>query len=254
MQIQSPRQSLLLAVLLGFTLLACHQADHPANAPVSRRKALIAALKALRGRMLSGDKEQIAGIFTFPLADSVFNIYVNDSVFQDEYAKHGNALTRQMFDTYFNEIGSGPGDFVALFSFLNPDSLLTRDTIEHDDIVDTLPYYTNYSITIDRDSLVWIRFNTGPNSSYVAPKNARDSANSPRDTASARVDGASARVDGASAKLDGASDRTDGASGSVDSASFPDGDDDPSQYEHDIGWEFVFDGKKLRFQREYQAD
>ena len=175
--------------------------------------ALIAALKELRGRMVSGDEGRIAGLFNFPLPDSVFNLYVDDSLFQQEYTKHGNALTAPMFKTYFKKIGAGLDSFEPLFVFLNPDSLLRKDTIQHDDIIDTLPYYTNYSIMIDGDSLVSIRFMTGPNGSYTRP------------------------------------------GGKVDTAKVSEEEEeDPSAYEHATGWEFAFDGKKLQFLREYQAD
>jgi hypothetical protein len=235
-----PGRRVFPAIIVSLSLFACHQPDHSVKKPESRRMALIAALKELRGRMLSGDKTQIASLFNFPLPDSVFNVYVDDSIFQQEYTKHDYALTRQMFNTYFEKLGAGLPSFGPLFSLLNPDSLLTKDTIEDADITDTLPYFDDYSIIIENDSLVSIRFSTGPNSNFVPPKKAKDTVSSRKDTAGVRMDSSGVKVDT--------------AGGTADTTSITEDEEDPSEYEHATGWEFVFDGKKLRFIREYQAD
>lgn len=214
------------AILLIF--FGCHQPDRPANPPASRRDALIAALKELRGRILSGDKERIGRIFEFPVPDGVFNpSFSADSVFQVQYEKNGNMLTQDLFNAHFQRI-SGAAEleaFKGLFSFVNLDSLEHRDSIDVDTALANEGASRIYWIHINNDSIVDISYGTG-HCQTVVP----DTAGAGKDTARVVKDTANV-VSGDDSE-----------------------EDDPSACEHTAIWEFSFDGKKLRLLRQTVAD
>lgn len=241
MYIQIPGRRVCLAAVLSLILFACNHADRPAGTPVTRRMALIAALKELRGRILSGDKEQIGRIFDFPVPDSVFHPYFsNDSLlnaqFQAQMEKNGGVITQEMFNSHFDKIG-GPAElegFKDFFSFINPDDLLHRDSIDMDTALINDHASRIYWIHILGDSLVDISYGTG----HCLPGN-QEAAATPgtgavKDTVQTRTD-------------------TTGAKSSVESGDDAE-EDDPSSCEHTASWEFVFDGKKLRLLHQGAAD
>lgn len=242
------------------TLFACHQPDHPA---ATRRSNLIAALKELRGRILSGDKAQIGRIFSFPIPDSVFNPYVLDSPFLVQLGKNGNTITRGMFDQYFDKI-SGAVDldrFRSLFSFIDLDSLQHRDSIDVDTVLANDGSSRIYWIHIQGDSLIDLTYGTGhcqtpdPNPTAAASA-AKDTVQTGKDTMRSAKDPTTVVKDPASvAKDTPAEDKN--AGGGVDTVGSGDEEDDtgdPSACEHNVFWAFSFDGKTLRLWRQGEVD
>jgi hypothetical protein len=235
-----------MAILFSLTLAACHQADHPANTSVSRRMALIAALKELRGRVLSGDKIQIGRVFDFPVPDSVFHPYLfNDSLlnvqFQALIEKNGGSITHEMFNSYFDKI-SGPAElegFKGFFAFVDPDSLQHRDSIDVDTALANDHASRIYSIHILDDSLVDISYGTGhclteapASDAEIGGKVVKDSVRSMKDTAKVVQD----------------------TTGAVKVDEIDNGEDDPSACEHMAYWVFAFDGRALHLVRQGSAD
>jgi hypothetical protein len=222
-------------LLAGFVLTfsSCHQAEHPAVAadtsadttPVRHaysRADLVHALKELRGRILSGDKAQIAGIFKFPVSGMAFSPHIDDRVFPKQEAQHGDSITQDMFDAYFGSIDANVDmeEFRKLFIYLNPDSLLTRDIIEYDTIVSN-ECFRGYRIEIGWDnSMVTINYGLSTLINYPGKK--------PEDTTRKRKD-------------------TGGRAADTSSSDDPVEDSDPCWSPNDGMWEFIFDGKRLWF-------
>ena len=203
--------------------------------------ALIAALKELRGRILSGDKEQIGRIFDFPVPDSVFHPYFfNDSLlnaqFQAQMEKNGGVITQEMFNSHFDKIG-GPVElegFKDFFSFINPDDLLHRDSIDMDTALVNDHASRIYWIHILGDSLVDISYGTGHCLTSTPAINQKANGSVAKDTAQTDTTGTAQNVAG---------DAGDG-----------DGEDDPSACEHMASWDFSFDGRVLHLLHQGSAD
>ena len=185
---------------------------------------LIAALKELRGRILSGDKTQIGRIFSFPVPDSVFLPYFGDSLFMVQLEKDRHMLTQEMFNAHFDKI-SGAAEldgFGSLFTFINLDSLEHKDSIDVDTVLEKESSSRIYWIHILHDSLVDISYGTG----HCQVQTAVDTAG--------MVKNSVAPV--------------------VDSAQDDSGDGDESACEHMASWDFSFDGKTLRLVHQGVAD
>lgn len=222
MHIQFPVRRAWLVAVLSLALFACHRADHPANTAVSRRMALVAALKELRGRILSGDKEQIDRIFSFPVQDSVFHPYTGDSLFDTQLESSTGGLTRQFFDAHFDKI-SGAAElegFKGMFSFIDLDSLRHADAIDVDTALADDPASRTYGIHIQNDSLVDISYGTG-HCLTLTP------------VADPKTDGGVAH------------DTVQSVKDTTAVAEIDNGEDDPSSCEHSATWFFSFDGKSL---------
>ena len=224
MHIQSPRRLTYLVAVFSLTLFACHQPDHPANTLVSRRTSLIAALKELRGRILSGDKSQIGRIFSFPVPDSVFRAYFDDSKLQQQVEDNGNRLTQQMFNAHFDKLSAAAelGRFKGVFSFISLDDLQHTDSIDVDTVLEKEGASRIYWIHILSDSLVDIAYGSG----HCVPDGpVTDTTGATKDTLTVAKDSAAPLKD---------------STGMGD-----DTGEDPSLCEHMVHWEFSFDGKKL---------
>ena len=70
----------------------------------SERQLLIEELKRLQSVFATYDKEKIAGIFQFPVADTTMAIYTTDSSFNAELKRNGGMVTRAMFTRHFSDI------------------------------------------------------------------------------------------------------------------------------------------------------
>jgi hypothetical protein len=224
---------LLAGVVLTFS--SCHQADHSAadhpaadhsvatgdTSPVYDRATLVQALKELRGRILSGDKVQTGGIFKFPVSSMAFSPHINDHDFPQQEAEHGDSITRDMFNAYFETIDANVdlNEFRKLFIYLNLDDLLTKDQIEFDTIVSP-ECFRGYIIEIEANTLVSINYGLSTMINYPRKK--------PEDTARKGHDPAGRAAD---------------TSGSDDPVDNP----EPCWSPNDGTWEFIFDGKRLWF-------
>ena len=183
MRIALPGPGMFLPAVLVLTLFSCHSTDHPAasgdttttarvyTARVYDRATLIQALKELRGRILSGDKVQTGGIFTFPIPDSVFYITLGDTAF-DRREDRGAVITQAMFYANFEKIDRALDldQFRKLFVHLNLDSLLTNNQIEYDTAIGSEVCGKQYVIRIEHDSLVSLTYGINTRKDYVPPK------------------------------------------------------------------------------------
>jgi hypothetical protein len=227
MRLTVPRLANVLLVCFVISSSSCHLAQHPAGAanpavdttPVHRaydRTALVRALKELRGRILSGNKLQTGDIFSFPVSSMQFSTRIHEQTFADQEAQHGDSITRDMFNAYFETIDANVdlAGFRKLFSYLDPDSLLGKDEIEYDEII-SAECYRGYRIAINwNNTEVSISYGLGTRNDYVSPTKAGDTAGGKTDT----------------------SDNYD-----------PLDNPDPCWSPNDGMWEFVFDGKRLWF-------
>jgi hypothetical protein len=233
MRLTPPGLSAFLLAGFVLTISSCHQADHPAVAHpaaaadttlvprVYDRAVLVRALKELRGRMLSGDKGQTGGIFRFPVSAMDFSPHINDHDFPKQEAQHGDSITQDMFNAYFETIDANVDldEFKKLFSYLNPDGLLTRDQIEYDTIV-SKECFRGYIIEIEGDTLVRISYGLSTMINYPGKK--------PEDTARNSYD-------------------TGGRAADTLSSDDPLDNPEPCWSPNDGLWEFIFDGKRLWF-------
>jgi hypothetical protein len=196
----------LLAFLfagLVMTTSSCHQGDHPAaDHPAAAdttagttlvhrvydRAILVQALKELRARILSGDKARTGGIFKFPVSSMDFSTHINDRDFSKQESQHGDSITQDMFNAYFETIDANVDmdEFRKLFTYLNLDALLTKDQIEYDTIV-SRECFRGYIIEIEGDNLVSISYGLSTMINYPGKK-PEDTARKSYDTAGRAAD------------------------------------------------------------------
>jgi len=175
---------ILLAVLV--TLIACNNSDttkttsntqtgQQTDTAKSARHLLIEDLKRLRQIIASNDKEIIADIFEFPLSETSFSIYIDDSTFNEQFTSNGNKTTKAMFLNHFKEISENIwlDQLNNLFLHLNMDSLLFKDALEHEAYIKTEPCFYSYQIEVSKDS-VTLRMNMNSNKNYKTKKLSKD--------------------------------------------------------------------------------
>jgi hypothetical protein len=141
------------------------------------RTALIKELKKLHSTVVSGDKHRIAGLFSFPLPDSVANFFMDDSVYRQEVEKHTEGLPESVFLNYFDKIAALNMDleeFNKVFTYLDVNKLQHTDSLRYNAIVKTEPCYRYYSLQIENDSLVDVVYGINSNSDYVRKKEDED--------------------------------------------------------------------------------
>jgi hypothetical protein len=136
---------------------------------------LIEELKRLRQIIASKNKERIADIFEFPLPDSSFSIFIDDSTFNEQYKSNGNKTTKSMFLHSFKEISESIwlDQLNNLFQHINIDSLSYKDTLEHEAYVETEPCFYSYTIEVVKDSVI-LRMDMRSNQNYESKKPSDD--------------------------------------------------------------------------------
>jgi hypothetical protein len=140
------------------------------------RNVLIEELKKLRRIIASNNKEKIAGIFEFPIVDTIFGGYVDDTTYYKQFKLNGDRTTKTMFLQHFKEISiSMEFDQVNnLFKKIkNVDKLLHKDTLEEDTYIKSEPCFYSYSIEVDRN-MVALRMDMQSNSDYKSKKASED--------------------------------------------------------------------------------
>ena len=181
-------KQIILVLTVLITLTACNnpdtanvkgtQTEQAIDAAQNKldRNVLIEELKKLHRIVASNNKEKIAGIFEFPIVDTIFSGYVDDSTFYEEFKSNGDQTTKTMFLQHFKEISiSMQFDQVNnLFKKINNvDKLLHKDTLEEDTYLKSEPCFYSYSIEIDRD-MVALRIDMQSNSDYKSKKPSED--------------------------------------------------------------------------------
>lgn len=179
------RQTLII-LTSALTLIACNnsdttktsidtQSEQQIDTAKSSRQILIEELKRLRQIVASNDKTKIADIFPFPLSDTAFSIYIDDSTYYEQFKSNGNKTTKTMFLQYFKEISASIliDQVSNLFQHINPDSLLRKDTLKYDAYIKTEPCYYSYKIEVSKDD-VMLRMDMNSNRNYKSKKNSED--------------------------------------------------------------------------------
>lgn len=178
---------IILTVLLS--LVACNNSDttevkssskaeaQPSDTDKnkSERKVLIEELKGLRQTIAFNDKEKIADIFEFPLSDTSFSIYIDDSTYYEQFKSNGNRTTKTMFLQYFKEISTSIwlNQINNLFQHINIDGLLHKDTLEQEGYIKTEPCFYSYKIEVDKDQ-VTLRMDMKSNRNYKSKKSSEE--------------------------------------------------------------------------------
>ena len=137
------------------------------------RQLIIKELGKLKAILASNDKNKIAGIFNFPLSDSI-QIYTDSEAFQKERQLNDNKVTKELFLKYFQEISNVTQveQVNELFNNINTAGLLQKDTLEYKNLIITEPCYSFYGIEIKNDR-VTLSVGSGSNEDYKSevPKN-----------------------------------------------------------------------------------
>lgn len=157
-------------------LLSCNPPGHnqtdsaqqqEATAADADRQIIIEELKRLRTVFASDDKEKIADIFSFPIANETVSIYTDNNSFNEQLAKSNNQVTRSMFISYYPGVAESLqiDQLNQLFRKLDIEQLLSKDYIEHDAIIKTEPCYHFYRVKIE-NQLVMLTIGTNSNTNY----------------------------------------------------------------------------------------
>ncbi len=139
------------------------------------RKILIAELKKLQHTVTSNDKEKIADIFPFPLSDRAFSIYIDDSIYNEQFKSNANKTTKTMFLQYFKPISTSilVDQVNNLFQYIEADSLLYKDTLEYNAYIKSEPCFYSYKIEVSKDD-VTLRMDMNSNKNYKSKKNSKE--------------------------------------------------------------------------------
>ena len=182
-------REILVILIFSFSLFGCNNIDTNKttnNEQVtkqyidttqnnSKRQILIAELKKLQQIIASNDKEKIAGIFPFPLSDTAFSIFIDDSSYNEQFAANGNKTTQVMFLQHFKEISESVwvDQVNILFKNISVDSLLFKDRLEFDDYIKTEPCFYSYKIEVV-ESVVTLRMDMQSNRQYKSTTNLKN--------------------------------------------------------------------------------
>lgn len=141
----------------------------------SKRRLILDELNRIKQVIHSGEKEKIATLFPFPLYDSLFNIYVDDSIYMQQWNANSNRHTKAMFLAYYPQVSSAIllEDINTLFQQINLNGLLHKDTVEYRAIKKEEPCFTSYAIEIT-DSLVALCISSNSNPQYQSKKQSED--------------------------------------------------------------------------------
>ncbi len=175
------RQTLILLISV-LTLIACNNSDttrsttnnqteQQADTNKSTRNILIEELKKLQKAVASNDKEKIADIFQFPLSDTAFSIYIDDSTYNELFKTNDSKTTKKMFLQFFKEISSSIqlDQINNLFKHIKVDSLLHKNILQYDAYIKTEPCYYSYKIEVIKDN-VTLRMDMASNQNYKSKK------------------------------------------------------------------------------------
>jgi hypothetical protein len=139
------------------------------------RQKLIEELKRLQGIFSSGDREKIADVFPFPLADTTVGIYIDDSTYFEQLKKNGDKTTRAMFLHFFPQIYSNLqiDELNQLFKHIDPAALIQKDTLGHEVHIKTEPCYKFYHVQVEQD-FVTLSLGSDVNDYYKNPSSEND--------------------------------------------------------------------------------
>jgi hypothetical protein len=182
------KKHLIMMTAVGL-LFSCNSADptkisndttllkqpHDATASEFKRQRLIDELERLQIVFASKEKARIADIFQFPLSDTMIDVYIADSLFNEQFRSNGGMITRAMFVRSFPQISESLqiDELNQLFTIIDVQSLLKKDTAEREVWIKTDPCTKFYGIEIV-DNIVTLRTGQGVNRSFVTSPTSED--------------------------------------------------------------------------------
>jgi hypothetical protein len=177
----------ILTILISAVLLVCFSCN---NAETSKtysdstvitgelaetgtkvgRQTLIKELEKLKVIFASKDKEKIASIFSFPVSDTTLGIYIDDSLYLEQFRNNNDMTTRNMFLQFFPKIYESLQieEVNQLFKYIDPKALIRKDTLQHEAHIKTNPCYKFYSITVE-GNFITLSTGSGVNENYQSP-------------------------------------------------------------------------------------
>ena len=166
---------ILIPVLTAVLLLSCKNRDTgnadnnltAATVNKAPRHILIDELKRLKNILASADRQKIADIFTFPVADTSVYIYTENKIFRERLKQNNGSTTRAMFIDFFPEISEilQIPALNLLFKRLQVDSLLLKDSLENRISIKAEPCDQFIRIIIEKD-LVTLTVGSDSNPDY----------------------------------------------------------------------------------------
>jgi hypothetical protein len=172
-------RSISLALVLTAFLFSCNSSnnDRKADGPDSTQAAdkgaevsrtMTDAVNDLKAILESNDKERIAALIDFPVADTVMGIYLDDSTFQETYKANGNKLTRSMFMNYFDPIQRHTylDQITRVFEYVPIDSLRYTKELSREIKNKNEPCASHYHIAVEGD-IVTLSYVLDDNDLYI---------------------------------------------------------------------------------------
>ncbi|WP_116789973.1 hypothetical protein [Flavobacterium psychrotrophum] len=171
------RTALTLAHLVVFvSLVSCNNSSNTNSdsaipkednsGVTTNRSLMVEALIKLKTTLASKEKEKIAGIFDFPLSDSI-QMYTESEAYQKEREQNGDKVSKELFLKYFEEISDDiqMEEVNELFKHINVERLIKQDKLDYENIIATEPCYSFYSIEI-KNNLITLSVGSGSNKNY----------------------------------------------------------------------------------------
>lgn len=177
---------LIFSFLLLVMLAACNnsekrhsghmQIEQPFDSSKLVRHILIAELNRIKGIIASSDPEKIAGIFSFPIPDSLFSVYIEDSSYYKQRTANGNRITKQMFLQHFKEISENIwlSELNQLFKHNIPDSLENRNILGFEAYIKTEPCFYSYHTEVANYDSIVLRIDMNSNRQFKSNQLAKD--------------------------------------------------------------------------------
>jgi len=157
-------KSAFYAILLLTIIVACNQSEKQASAQDTthqpgkkmmednvQRIKLIKALDEIRMRIISGDKMQVASVFTFPISTASFALYTEDSLLNARIESDNGNVSKTLFLGYYDKISESfqVDEVKELFRQLDINELNGQNIVKKELIQQSKPCYPFYAIEIE---------------------------------------------------------------------------------------------------------
>jgi hypothetical protein len=148
------------------------EADSSQNAGTAGRenkgpRTITDAVNDLKTILERKNKNDIAELIDFPAADTVMQVFLDDSAFQKTYRKNGDKMTKPMFMYYFDTIARFTylDEITNIFKHVPADSLQYAKELEKEFSDKNQPCTQRYSLSI-QDTLVTLTYGSNSNPNY----------------------------------------------------------------------------------------
>jgi hypothetical protein len=120
-------------------------------------------------------KKKLQAFLNFLYRTHLSCVYIDDTTYYDELKANDNKTTKAMFMHHFNEISENIWlkQVNMLFKHIHVDSLLHKDTLEHEAYIKTEPCFYSYKIEIFKDSVI-LRIDMNSNRHFKSKKSSED--------------------------------------------------------------------------------